>query len=80
MRIRKSQITYDLDKISARLEEMKSYSQIKPYHAELCEVQRLINILSENVNGSGAMLTFSLTGRDALANPTEKCRFCGEPK
>ncbi|ENQ9728289.1 TPA: hypothetical protein ACPZUW_003777 [Yersinia enterocolitica] len=78
MKIRKSQITYDLDKISARLEEMKNYSQVKTYVTELCEVQNLINQLSEKVNGAG--LAFSITGRGVLATPIEKCRFCGEPK
>lgn len=78
MKIKKSQITYDLDKMSARLEEMKAYTQVKPYYNELCEAHRLIQELSENINGTS--VAFSITGRAGLANPVEKCRFCGEPK
>lgn len=79
MKIRKSQITYDLDKISIRLEEMKGYKQVKSYHEELCEIKNLIDQLSAKVGGGG--LTYSITGRgETLAAPLEQCRFCGEPK
>lgn len=79
MKVKKSQIIYDLDKISIRLEEMKAYSKVAPFNDELCEAQRIIDKISSNLNGGD--ITFSLTGRrSALANPIEKCRFCGEPK
>lgn len=80
MSIRKSHIAYDLDKINSRLEEMKGYPQLNKLNADLCEAQRLIDKICNEFNGAVGGVTFSITGREALASPKEKCRFCGEPK
>jgi len=80
MSIKKSHIAYDLDKINSRLEEMKGYPQLNKFTDDLSEAQKLIDRISKDFNGAAAGFTFSITGREALAGPKEKCRFCGEPK